>query len=387
MSYISRRAALADPALSIVRPGDIVRADGKIRPHDIGTVISAGANIIGGMMSSDAAGDATNAQAASSREAIEEQRRQYDLARADAAPFRDTGVAANQRLAYLLGLDVGGPGSSSAMETEAQIRARLAPQYTTKATDYWDLNLRGDGDSGGDPVDQRLAQLFPERVAPRWYQRRLMGAQGATGDTVDEAALNAAVQAELARINAGRQPQERGADYGSLTRRFSASDLASDPVYNSGLEFGLNEGRNAINARAMAGGGYDSGATLKALTRFGNDYGSTKAEGAYNRYNTDNTNVYNRLAGVSGAGQTATNTVTTAGMNAANNISNLQTGIGNARAAGIVGGANAWGGAMSGVNAAYNNYQNRGIVDRLLNRSSWGGGGNMSFSIDPYDDY
>lgn len=324
-----------------------------------GAIIGGAASLIGGAMGSDAAGDAADAQAASSSEAIAEQRRQYDLARADSAPFRDTGVAANQRLAYLLGLDV--PAS-----TAGGAASSIQPP------DTWQPGQTDD------PVWEKILADFNASHSATFgipMNRPWSADYGAQG-------AKAGLDEQYRKIKAGElaanQP-ERGADYGSLTRRFSTADLASDPVYNAGLEFGLNEGRNAINARALAGGGYDSGATLKALTRFGNDYGSTKAEGAYNRYNTDNTNVYNRLAGVSGAGQTATNTVTTAGMNSANNISNLQTGIGNARAAGIVGGANAWGGAMSGVNNAYNNYQNRSIVDRILNR-----GGTSGYAIDPY---
>ena len=112
----------------------------------------------------------------------------------------------------------------------------------------------------------------------------------------------------------GLDPSQFGGDpagpqtgeFGSLTRKFNANDLANDPVYNSGLKFGLDQGTGALNQRAIANGSYDSGATLKALTRFANDYGSTKANESYNRFNTDNTNTYNRLAGVSGAGQTAT---------------------------------------------------------------------------------
>jgi len=125
-------------------------------------------------------------------------------------------------------------------------------------------------------------------------------------------------------------------------RPFTQADIDADPVYQSGLQFGLDEGRNAINSRAIAGGGYDSGATLKALTRFGTDYGSTKANEAYNRWTNDQSNIYNRLAGVSGTGQTAANQVQAAGTNAANMISGSYGDAGNARAASIVGGANAF---------------------------------------------
>lgn len=173
---------------------------------------------------------------------------------------------------------------------------------------------------------------------------------------------------------------------GDLTRKFSAADLTADPVYQSGLQFGADQGRDAINARATAGGMYDSGATLKALTRFGNDYGSTKANESFNRFNSSNDSIFNRLAGVSGAGQVASNQVTTAGMNAANSIGNEITGAGNARAASIIGGANAWGNAFGGVSNAANNYQSNRRLDALLSRSpsqpyytGYGGGGDPQY--------
>jgi hypothetical protein len=172
-----------------------------------------------------------------------------------------------------------------------------------------------------------------------------------------------------------------GTDSGSLLSKFSQNDLNNDPVYNSGLQFGLDQGTGAINARALAGGSYDSGATLKALTRYGNDYGSTKAGDAYNRFNNDQSNIYNKLAGVSGAGQTATNSITNAGTNMANNVSNLQTGIGNASAAGIVGGANAWNNAAS---TGINNYQNNQFMN-YLNRNKNNSGGGYSHYGYPTD--
>lgn len=171
-------------------------------------------------------------------------------------------------------------------------------------------------------------------------------------------------------------------------RDFTPADLANDTVYNTGLQFGIDQGTAAINNRALATGSYDSGATLKALTRFGTDYGNQRAGDAQQRFvqeetnqnnafNTDATNTYNRLAGIAGTGQTAVNTVTNAGTNATNaitqagtaagtNISNLDTGAGNARAAGIVGGANAWGGALTGVASAANNYANTQNSNAIL---------------------
>jgi hypothetical protein len=224
------------------------------------SIVPIAGQVISGILGSNAAGDAADAQIAASQAGIGEARRQYDQTRADFEPWRQAGSAAMKRLDTLL-------------------------------------------QPGGD-----------------------------------------------------------------LSRRFSAADLEADPVYQSGLEFGLNEGRNAINARAVAGGGYDSGATLKALTRYGNDYGSTKANESYNRFNTDMTNLYNRNAGVAGMGQTATGTVASAGQNTSNNIINATSDMGNSRAASIVGGANSWANSIGGINNIYQNAEDRKILEALLRK-------------------
>lgn len=188
------------------------------------------------------------------------------------------------------------------------------------------------------------------------------------------------------RMLLGLDPASNDPASGSLVKKFGINDLNADPVYQSGLQFGADQGRDAINARATQSGMYDSGATLKALSRFGNDYGSTKANESFNRFNTANDSTYNKLAGVSGTGQVATGQVAAAGANAADNISNNITGAGNARAAGIVGGANAWGNALGGVNNAVNNYQSNQRFSALMSRypsqpyyTGYGAGGDPQY--------
>ncbi len=62
------------------------------------TFWAAGASIVGSLISADAAGDAADTAAGASREAsaasIAEQRRQYDLNRADYAPYLAAGTGA-----------------------------------------------------------------------------------------------------------------------------------------------------------------------------------------------------------------------------------------------------------------------------------------------------
>ena len=158
--------------------------------------------------------------------------------------------------------------------------------------------------------------------------------------------------------------------YGDLSRKFTSADLAADPVYNSGLQFGLDQGVSAINARNIANGtGFDSGATLKQLTRYANDYGTTKASDAYNRFTNDQNNLYAKLSGQTSTGQTAASNLATTGVASTNAITGAQEAGANAQAAGIVGGANAWGGALTntentGVNAI--------LLSQLLNRGQAG---------------
>lgn len=148
---------------------------------------------------------------------------------------------------------------------------------------------------------------------------------------------------------------------GEFSRRFTQSDLNADPVYQNGLQFGLDQGTQGINRQAAAGGNFLSGATLKALTRFGNDYGSTKANESYNRFNNDQNSQYNKLAGLSGAGQQATNQVSAAGQNMANQVSASQINAGDARASGYMGQAKAW---NSAIGQGYNNWQQNQLINQ-----------------------
>ena len=197
--------------------------------------------------------------------------------------------------------------------------------------------------------------------------------------------------------------------YGSLSRtfgeqapathQFGATDYANDFVSQNGLQFGLDEGQKGVERQQQASGGLLSGATLKALTRFGNDYGTKNTAGAYdrfmgeqgrdygkytdryNRFNTDSTNQFNRLSGVAGTGQQATNTVGAAGQNYANNSSQIAQGLGNAQGASAIAQGNAWSGALQG---GVNNYQQNRLINAFTNQrggsgqSVWGGGNAFS---------
>lgn len=134
-----------------------------------------------------------------------------------------------------------------------------------------------------------------------------------------------------------------------FTRDFTLADFQKDPGY----DFRLNQGLDSVQGSRAARGSMLSGATLKALNDYGSDYASSEYGKAYDRFNNDRTQRFNRLATVAGIGQTATNNVGTQGANVAMNAgNNLMTGAG-ASAAGTVGTANAVSGGLSNLQSLY----------------------------------
>jgi hypothetical protein len=149
-------------------------------------------------------------------------------------------------------------------------------------------------------------------------------------------------------------------DGGEFNRNFTLADFQQDPGY----DFRMSEGQKALERSASARGGLQGGGTLKALTRYGQDYASNEYGNAYNRFNNDNTTRFNRLASLAQVGQTANSTIAQAGQANANNASSNALAAGNARASGYVGTANA-------INSGLNNSMSLYTMNQMfLNRSA-----------------
>jgi len=115
----------------------------------------------------------------------------------------------------------------------------------------------------------------------------------------------------------------------NFQKDFSMEDYQADP----GFAFRLQQGQKALEGSASARGSLHSGATLKALTRYGQEQGSNEYQNAYNRFNTNQGNRFNRLASLAGAGQTANAAVGQAGQQYANQAGENMMGAANANAA------------------------------------------------------
>ena len=193
-----------------------------------------------------------------------------------------------------------------------------------------------------------------------------------------------------------------GGEFGS-TRPF---DFQYDQNADPGAAFRMSEGIKALDRSAAARGGLLSGATLKGVQRYGQDLGSQEYQNAFNRYvtgfnaNTGERNqLYNRLAGVAGTGQTATNQIGAQGANMASNIGNLNmtsaANTGNAAMAAAGMRSSAYGGAANMLGRMYggygrgsNPYANAAMANQQYgaeNVYGFGGGGVVP-TYDPYAD-
>lgn len=300
--------------------------------------------VIGGMLSSDAAGDAASAQAGAARASAAAQERMFDKQAELQRPFREAGVAGLNRLSYLLGLSPTGYGVTGGGRSAEDWRKQLEPQFRRQTSDNT-MFTPGMSES-------------PELWGPVFE--------------TDQNALNAEIQKRMAEEKAafeqaGVQSSSTDHLYGSLMRDFSMSDFEEDPGY----AFRQREGLKGVESGAAARGGLLSGAALKAIQKYGQDLASQEYGNAFGRFTANQTNKYNKLAGLVNTGQGATNVLT----NAAGNLGNAQaqslTNAGNAQAAGIVGQANAWNQA---IGQGYNAYQQNELMNMIRNPGSTSGG-------------
>ena len=132
-----------------------------------------------------------------------------------------------------------------------------------------------------------------------------------------------------------------------LTQQFATpQDLA--PYLDPSMAFRMKYGTQATERLANVGQGALSGNTLRGLQEFGQGLASTEYANAFNRAQTERSNIYNTLANIAGMGQGSVNTGVGIGQNTAQNLGTLAVGGAQAQAAGTIGASNAWSNALQG---------------------------------------
>jgi len=153
--------------------------------------------------------------------------------------------------------------------------------------------------------------------------------------------------------------------YGRYARDFGMEDFTADP----GSAFRLKTGLESLERSGAARGMGLSGAALKGITRYGQDYASNEYQNAFNRYQTERAAKLDPLFKLYTGGQSAAAGAATQAGNLGQNLgttySNLGTNLGNAAtnagaaaAGGYVAGGNAINSTIGSLGNQYMNAQN-----------------------------
>lgn len=259
--------------------------------------MGAVAAIGGALIQGSAARKAAKAQENAANRDIQFQEETRDIIRNDLSPYREGGGLAQAALDYELGLGarpmIGGTAPTIETIPGQTIRMRGAtPTY-------------GDGRPG----------FGSNRTTTTPASYRV---NGQTFSTLEEA---------QAYANANKTG---ATEYGGYTK-------------TPGYDFRLQQGQDSLQASAAARGGLYSGAAMRDLMKFGQDYGS-------NEYG----NYLARLGARADTGMSAAQMSGQASQQAAAGVSNALGNIGNARAAGAIGVGNAVTGGIQNMLGVWN---------------------------------
>jgi hypothetical protein len=147
--------------------------------------------------------------------------------------------------------------------------------------------------------------------------------------------------------------------YGSMAKPFGMTQFEQDPGY----AFRQSEGMKALERSAAARGGLMSGSTMKGIQRFGQDLASQEYQNAFNRYQVERAARLNPLQSMMGSGQSAANTLTGSAAQYGQTGANMLSNIGDIRASGYMGSANALSSALSGIG---NYFADKDTLDTIL---------------------
>lgn len=146
--------------------------------------------------------------------------------------------------------------------------------------------------------------------------------------------------------NGGYQAPFIGGDpndpaYGSFTKPFDVEAFYN--YQDPGYAFELQQGTQALQNSAAADSGALSGAALKDLLGYSQQFARTGYNDAFNRYQTQQNNIYGRLSDIAHLGQNAAAGVGAQGTQLAGNAGQMISNAGSAAGAGYVGAGNALG--------------------------------------------
>ena len=255
-------------------------------------------------MSGSAAESAANTQAGAAENAQQISQNEFNTITQQEQPFMQGGYGALSALNY--GLGIGSPGNAGGGQS-----------VTTP-------NLNGYDPSSG------------YTIGPGGGIGRLLPGGGTTS---------------TAGAGSGGAP---GMGYGSLVAPFTEQTFHQySPAYQFQLQQGL---QGTLNGEAAANGAL-SGSAQKDLMSYNQNLANTSFNNAFNQYQTQQGNIYSRLAGIAQLGQNAAANTGQQGTSLAGQAAQSATNIGTAQAAGQIGSANAITGGINTLSSLPYIYQ------------------------------
>ena len=287
-------------------------------------------DLIGGASSSSASKKAAKAQVEAARIAADTQRGMFNDIVSLQGPQLQAGATATNRYLQLMGLTPAQP--TNAMAGGGDAAARIAWLQQNTGTDTPAMIQQYLAANSGMSPEQQLAGIMAAGLGPNDTQKY----QDYSGTQTSGANIP----------NYQLSVDPNAADFGKYAKDFSMADFEQDPGY----AFRFDEGLKALQRAMGAKGQFMSGSMIKGSQRYGQDMASQEYTNAFNRYQINRSNQLNPLENLMGMGQSSVNQLSGAAQNTGNNIAELQTQQGNARASGYIGSANAWNNALSNVN-------------------------------------
>lgn len=306
-----------------------------------GGALSLLGNIVGGNKQAKAAQQGADAQAQAAREANQIQLQMFNQARHDAEPWRQAGQVGLQEYMANLGLSAptqqqGYPQPSTYMGYETGTRVG------GYGASYGSQGIQNTYPMQQDYAGQAYLAANPDVAADAYFAQHPLEHYQKYGQGEGRA---------WGQPAASQQPSKPSTAYNPQTQQDAFAKFRATPGY----QFGLDEGRKALDASATARGGLFSGAAGKALQRYGNDYADQQGYTPY----------MNRLASLAGMGQTQNSTTASLGANYATNAGNNLNNAAQARASGLM--------ARGNAQASMWNNGLGSIGQFLSNAGGWGG--------------
>ena len=256
-----------------------------------------------GAYSADRAGKQS---ADASKDAARMQQQQFQQTRGDLMPWQSAGQMSLQQI--MSGLNLGQGGSQGgAAPTREQFTIAGTPGRAAVAADQ---NYGGTG---------------------AW--RAGSPATAGTPGSFDQSGYDTALADYNAQGSNAQGSNAQGSPDGMFTHQFGLQDFQESPAY----QFNLQQGQQALDKSANARGNLYAPQTLQDLSKFSQGQASNEWSNAYNQYNNNIGNIWNRLYGISSAGQSAANQTGSFGQAAAQNSGNATMAAGNAQASGTMG--------------------------------------------------